>query len=47
MIKGIVFDLDGVYFSEGKKEFIANLSKIFNLDESRVKEFFLNSNARV
>jgi len=44
MIKAIIFDLDGVYFKNGKKNFIKNISSKFNISEERVKEVFLKSN---
>jgi|TARA_Y100000310_G_C20451754_1_gene701076 putative hydrolase of the HAD superfamily len=43
MIKGIVFDLDGVYFKNGKTNFIRNVSEKFNLDKNIVADFFLKS----
>ena len=43
MIKGIVFDLDGVYFQNGKQNFIKNVSEKFNINEKTVADFFLKS----
>ncbi|MBI2357298.1 HAD-IA family hydrolase [Candidatus Dojkabacteria bacterium] len=42
MIKVITFDLDGVYFPNGKKNFINTLVKL-GVEESRVKDVFANS----
>lgn len=42
MIKVICFDLDGVYFINGKKNFIANLVKL-GVSEERAREIFLKS----
>jgi hypothetical protein len=43
MIKGIIFDLDGVYFKNGKENFIKNISSKFDVDVQSVKEVFLKS----
>jgi HAD superfamily hydrolase (TIGR01509 family) len=43
MIKGITFDLDGVYFVNGKSNFIANLGKL-GVSEDEAKRVFLKSN---
>lgn len=43
MIKGIIFDLDGVYFKNGKKNFIKKVSSRFGVDARLVKEVFLKS----
>ena len=43
MIKGIVFDLDGVYFQNGKKNFIRKVSDKFNIDRNIVADIFLKS----
>ena len=42
MIKGITFDLDGVYFVNGKSNFIANLGKL-GVSEDEAKRVFLKS----
>ena len=42
MIKAITFDLDGVYFVNGKSNFIANLGK-FGVSEEEAKRVFLQS----
>lgn len=42
MIKAITFDLDGVYFVNGKSNFISNLVKI-GVSEDEVKRVFLKS----
>ncbi len=42
MIKAITFDLDGVYFINGKANFIANLVNL-GVDESEAKRVFLQS----
>lgn len=42
MIKGITFDLDGVYFIHGKANFIASLGKL-GVSESEAKRVFLKS----
>ena len=42
MIHGICFDLDGVYFINGKSNFIKNLSE-FGVSESEAKRVFLQS----
>ncbi|MBI3031854.1 HAD hydrolase-like protein [Candidatus Woesearchaeota archaeon] len=44
MIKAIVFDLDGVYFQNGKQNFIRNVSGKFNIDRNIVADIFLKSN---
>lgn len=43
MIKGIVFDLDGVYFQNGKKNFVKSVAKKFNISMDDVADFFLES----
>jgi len=43
MIKAITFDLDGVYFVNGKANFISNLNKLFNIPEENAKQVFLKS----
>ncbi len=43
MIKGIIFDLDGVYFINGKENFIKNISSKFKVDIELVKDVFLRS----
>ena len=40
MIKGIIFDLDGVYFSSGKKEFVENVVTRYQIDIEKVKQVF-------
>ena len=42
MIKVITFDLDGVYFLNGKENFITNLVKL-GVSEDKAKEVFLKS----
>lgn len=42
MIKAITFDLDGVYFVNGKSNFIANLGKL-GISEDEAKQVFLQS----
>ncbi len=42
MIKGITFDLDGVYFINGKSNFIASLVKL-GVSEDEAKRVFLKS----
>lgn len=42
MIKAITFDLDGVYFPDGKAKFIASLAE-FGIDETEAKRVFLKS----
>lgn len=42
MIKAITFDLDGVYFVNGKSNFIANLGKL-GVTEGEAKRVFLRS----
>mgnify|MGYP001612352286 FL=1 len=42
MIKAITFDLDGVYFVNGKSNFIANIVKL-GVSESEAKRVFLES----
>lgn len=42
MIQGITFDLDGVYFINGKSNFIANLGKL-GVSETEAKRVFLKS----
>ncbi|MEK6963878.1 MAG: HAD-IA family hydrolase [Nanoarchaeota archaeon] len=43
MIKGIIFDLDGVYFKNGKKNFVENVSSKFGVNKSVVEQVFLKS----
>lgn len=43
MIKGIIFDLDGVYFKNGKKNFVENVSSKFGVDKTLVEQVFLKS----
>lgn len=42
MIRAITFDLDGVYFINGKSNFVANLGK-FGVSENEAKRVFLQS----
>jgi len=42
MIKAITFDLDGVYFVNGKSNFIANIVKL-GVSEEEAKRVFLQS----
>ena len=42
MIKAVTFDLDGVYFVNGKANFIANLQKL-GVSEADAKKVFLQS----
>lgn len=44
MIKAVVVDLDGVYFSKGKDVFIENIVERYNVSEDDVKTMFLSSN---
>lgn len=41
-IKAIVFDLDGVYFSKGKAEFLSSLTR-YGVEEASAKSVFLTS----
>jgi putative hydrolase of the HAD superfamily len=43
MIKAITFDLDGVYFINGKENFIANLGHKYQVSEDEAKRVFLKS----
>jgi putative hydrolase of the HAD superfamily len=43
MIKAITFDLDGVYFLNGKSNFIANLQTKYGVSEDEAKRVFLKS----
>jgi HAD superfamily hydrolase (TIGR01509 family) len=43
MIKGVVFDLDGVYFRNGKRNFIKNISSRYGVDIELVRKVFLRS----
>lgn len=43
MIKGIIFDLDGVYFKNGKKNFVENISSKFSVEKELVEQVFLKS----
>ncbi|HLD04642.1 MAG TPA: HAD-IA family hydrolase [Candidatus Nanoarchaeia archaeon] len=43
MIKGIIFDLDGVYFKNGKKNFVENVSSKLGVDKTLVEQVFLKS----
>ena len=38
MIKAIIFDLGGVLFTNGTKQFIEKISKRYGIEESKVKE---------
>ncbi|MFH0961063.1 MAG: HAD-IA family hydrolase [archaeon] len=42
-VKGIVFDLDGVYFLKGKENFISNLGKVYGVSETDARRVFLKS----
>ncbi len=44
MIKGMVFDLDGVYFKNGTKNFLSNLSLKYGISPEEAKEVYLKSN---
>lgn len=43
MIKGIIFDLDGVYFKNGTSNFIKNISSIYKVDSEEVRRVYLKS----
>lgn len=43
MIKAVTFDLDGVYFVNGKENFIKNLGIRFGISEDEAKRVFLRS----
>lgn len=43
MIKAITFDLDGVYFVNGKENFIKNLGVKYGISEDEAKRVFLKS----
>ena len=43
MIKGIVFDLDGVFFLNGTENFIKNVSKKFNVPKEKVIQSYKKS----
>ena len=43
MIKGIVFDLDGVFFLNGTENFIKNVSEKFNVPKEKVIQFYKKS----
>ena len=43
MIKGIIFDLDGVYFKNGTENFIKNVSSGFDIDSELVINSYLKS----
>lgn len=42
MIKAITFDMDGVYFVNGKSNFISSLGKL-GISEAEAKRVFLQS----
>ncbi len=44
MIKGMVFDLDGVYFKNGTKNFLENLSSRYGVSLENAREVYLKSN---
>jgi len=46
LIKAIVFDLDGVYFPNGVKDFIKNVSEIYKCQFTNVKEAYSGKEAR-
>lgn len=43
MIKGVICDLDGAYFTKGKESFVASLIKNYSADEDVVKTLFYSS----
>jgi len=43
MVKGIIFDLDGVYFVGGTTNFLDNVSSKFGLDRDKVLQVYLKS----
>ncbi len=43
MIKGMVFDLDGVYFKNGTKNFLENLSSRYGVSLENAKEVYIKS----
>ena len=43
MIKGIIFDLDGVYFKNGTKNFLDTVSLKFKVDRDKVAQVYLES----
>ena len=44
IIKAVIFDLDGVYFSKSTKEFLDVISSKFNVDRENVSKIYLKSN---
>jgi FMN phosphatase YigB (HAD superfamily) len=43
MIKGVVFDLDGVFFLNGTENFIKNVSKKFSIPEEKIIQSYKKS----
>ena len=43
MIKGIIFDLDGVYFKNGTKNFLERVSSVYGVEREKVVETYLKS----
>ena len=43
MIKAVTFDLDGVYFPDGKQQFLAGLEHHYGVTEDDAKRVFFNS----
>jgi HAD superfamily hydrolase (TIGR01509 family) len=47
MIKGVIIDLDGVYFPKGKEEFIKNIIEKYKLEEEVVRTVFVSSSEMI
>jgi len=47
VIKAVVFDLDGVYFDKGKKNFVNNISEKFKVNKELFWDFFINSDLMI
>jgi len=43
MIKGIIFDLDGVYFKNGTESFLNNVASIYGVERAKVLDVYLKS----
>jgi hypothetical protein len=43
MIQGIIFDLDGVYFKNGTKNFLDTVSLTYDISRSAVAQVYLKS----
>jgi len=46
-MKAVILDLDGVYFMNGKENFIKNINKIYKVSTKQIEDVFLKSDMMI